>query len=267
MLADQRRPGHVRALVLRTAGTNCATETAAACAAAGAQVDIWHLGRLAARPGALLNYHLLVLPGGFAHGDYLGAGTLAAAEIEAWVGAELREFVARGRLVLGICNGFQILSRLGLLPEVALAPNAGGRFECRWTHLQVNEETSCLFTRGLRHLDLPVAHGEGRVVLGLSTNLAALSRGGHVVLRYADAQSNVAAGYPWNPNGSEGNVAGVCNATGTVFGLMPHPERATSTYQQPGWTRGGATGSGQHIFVNAVRYLRETGSLDQCLTA
>lgn len=251
------RRSTVRALVLRVTGTNCAAETAAACQAAGMRVDTVRLTRLAERPRTLRAYHLLVLPGGFSHGDYLGAGTLMAAEMDAWMGDEVRQFVASGRLVLGICNGFQVLTRLGLLPDVALAPNERGHFECRWTYLSAPPASRCVFTRGLERLSLPVAHGEGRVIPRTPTALATLAANGQIALRYTNPAAQTAAGYPWNPNGSSDDVAGVCNEQGTVFGLMPHPERATTPYHLPGGSHAAGPGQplGGRIFANALAYL------------
>ncbi len=245
--------GRPRALVLRAPGINCERETARACAAAGMDAEIVALGQLAGDPRRLFAYGLLVLPGGFAHGDYLGAGALLAAELRSTLGATLAHFVEDGRLVLGICNGFQALARLGLLPDVALAPNAQGLFECRWITLRAEQASPCVFTRGLDVMDLPVAHGEGRLVPRDAATLARLEALGCVALRYATRDGAVVPGYPANPNGSVGAIAGLCNTRGTVLGLMPHPERAALPEQSHLDHRQ----HGLRLFRNAAAYLRQ----------
>ncbi|GAC1434405.1 MAG: phosphoribosylformylglycinamidine synthase I [Chloroflexota bacterium] len=237
-----------RALVVRAPGINCDRETALACAAAGAATEIVSLNELSAAPERLFSSGLLVLPGGFSHGDYLGAGTLLAAQLRAALGPVLERFVDDGGLVLGICNGFQVLARLGLLPDVALAPNEHAHFECRWVTLRATPQSPCVFTRGLTLLSLPVAHGEGRVVPRDPAALARLEARGCIALRYATAGGAPAVAYPANPNGSAGAIAGLCNTRGTVLGLMPHPERASRPDQGL---------LGLRLFQNAVDYLRE----------
>ena len=246
---SDRRRGRPRALILRVPGTNCARETALACEAAGAQAEIATLREVAADPDQMAAAGLLVIPGGFAHGDYLGAGTLLSAEMRVRLGYMLEEFVDQGRLVLGICNGFQALARLGLLPDVALAPNASGRFECRWVELSASPRSACIFTRGLARLALPVAHGEGRVVVRDAAALERLDADGCLALRYVSADGRATVDYPDNPNGSTAAIAGLCNRRGNVLGLMPHPERAALPHQ-PGR-------AGLALFKNAVAYLRE----------
>lgn len=252
-----------RALILRAPGINCERETALACHAAGAAPEIVALTALAADPERLFDYDLLALPGGFAHGDYLGAGTLLAAELRARLGDRLAAFVDDGRLVLGVCNGFQALARLGLLPDVALAPNAHGLFECRRVALRAEPGSPCVFTRGLDRLTLPIAHGEGRVVPRDAAALARFAAEGRVALRYVSPAGAPAIDYPDNPNGAAGAIAGLCNRSGTVLGLMPHPERAALLNQiaadgDDGDQDAGRAGlDGLRLFANAVGYLRE----------
>jgi phosphoribosylformylglycinamidine synthase I/phosphoribosylaminoimidazole-succinocarboxamide synthase len=270
-----------RALVLRAPGINCDRETAQACRLVGFETELVHINQLLKEPQKLLEYHLLVLPGGFSYGDGLGAGTLLAKNLSVHLEQELKRFVAEGRLVLGICNGFQTLVRAGLLPSafldseltpaVTLTDNVSARFECRWVRLAV-QPGSCLFTKGIEQsFELPVAHGEGQFVLADPTELARLQASGQIALVYTiDTQlaapspaafplSEPTVAYPANPNGSLGNIAGVCNTRGNVLGLMPHPERFVSAIQHPQRrsTNKQGTGDGLQIFQNAYDYVHE----------
>jgi len=232
----------VRALVLAAPGVNCDQETAEACRLAGAEVELIHLNQLLSGRRQLDEFDLLVLPGGFSYGDHLGAGAMLATILRHRLLPDLERFVAEGRPVLGVCNGFQILARLGLLGQVALAPNAAGEFECRWVRLRT-QHPNCLFLQGLEDLELPVAHGQGRVIVPEGSLSEVLRR---APLRYLD-----------NPNGSVAAIAGVCNQAGTVLGLMPHPERFVTTLQHPRWSSGGGQEAwGLRIFQNAVHYAR-----------
>jgi phosphoribosylformylglycinamidine synthase len=235
-----RRRIRCRAMVLTAAGINCDRETIEACRLAGAGVDAVHLNRLLAGDRSIADFDFLIVPGGFSYGDHLGAGAMLAAILRHRFLDQLHAFAASGRPVLGICNGFQVLTRLGLLGNVSLVPNASGRFECRWVPLQV-EPATCLFLRDLDTIELPIAHGEGRVVVGDGGIDEVLSR---APLRYVE-----------NPNGSMADIAGVCNHAGTVFGLMPHPERYLTPYHHPSWS--GAPPAGLTIFHNAVRWVQE----------
>ena len=256
----------MRALVLRAPGINCDLETANACRLAGFAVDLVHINQLIREPQRLLDYAFLVIPGGFSYGDDLGAGTLLAKNLTIHLGPQLRQFIEEGRPVLGICNGFQVLVRAGLLPGIyegdifssiavaSLTDNMSGQFECRWVTLGI-EHSACIFTRGIDHaIELPVAHGEGQFVLVDPELLTQLQANGQVPVVYTSAQGS-SVFYPANPNGSIGNVAGICNARGNVFGLMPHPERYVSALQHP--QRHGnsdGTGDGLRIFKNAYDY-------------
>ncbi|MBV9688859.1 MAG: phosphoribosylformylglycinamidine cyclo-ligase [Ktedonobacteraceae bacterium] len=254
----------IRALVLRAPGINCDRETVRACRLVGFVSDLVHINQLLQAPTKLLDYDFLVIPGGFSYGDDLGAGTLLAKNLTIHLGAQLRQFVDEGRPLLGICNGFQVLVRAGLLPGnveqhvATLTDNASAQFECRWITLAVQPST-CIFTQSIeRSIELPVAHGEGQFVLcGDITQLQAL---GQIPLLYSGGSGQKTVAYPDNPNGSVGNVAGVCNARGNVLGLMPHPERYVSALQHPqrrGIGRGPidrAQGEGLLIFKNAYAY-------------
>jgi phosphoribosylformylglycinamidine synthase len=240
-----------RALVLRAPGTNCDRETAIALELAGAEVESVHLERLLAGGYDLDDFGLIVLPGGFSFGDHLGAGAIWAHRLEA-LGEPLTRFVEGGRPVLGICNGFQALLRLGLLDGGALAPNASGHFECRWIWMQRPQNAGGPLLDGIDQIAMPIGHGEGRFVARDAMTLEALKERGQVALVYCDADGKP-DGYPVNPNGSEGAVAALTNAAGNVLGLMPHPERNVSTGQAPA---GRQDGAGLTLFKNAVRLAR-----------
>ena len=252
-----------RAIVLRAPGTNCDEETADAWERAGAAAETWHVGRLLDRPEGLDAFQILTLPGGFSYGDDLGAGRILAARLGTVLDAALLRFRDRGGLVLGICNGFQVLVRAGLLPgglgpaAATLTNNDSGRYESRWVRLTPTPGLSP-FVTDAAPIELPVGHGEGKFVAADPALLAALQSAGQIVFRYADASDRPTQDYPANPNGSMGAVAGLCDPTGRVFGLMPHPDRHTDPLQHPRWTRRGlaAEGDGLRIFRNAVSALR-----------
>ena len=249
----------VKTLVLRAPGMNCDVETAFAFQQAGAETALVHVNRLISREQKLSEYQIMVIPGGFTYGDDLGAGKVLANELQLKLGEEIARFMEAGGLIMGICNGFQVMLKAGILPEpvmdagaaVTLTGNDSGKFECRWVHLGVNKESSCVFTRGIESMYLPVAHGEGKIV----ADEEALS-GLNVALYYTDENGSREAGYPHNPNGSVDNIAGICDASGRVFALMPHPERHIRGTQHPQWTRLGAReyGDGFKVFVNAVKW-------------
>ena len=253
-----------RVLVLHANGTNRDHEAAMACEMAGGAPEIVHINQLLAGERRLLDYHMLVVPGGFSYGDELGAGKLGALDLTARLGDDLRRFVDDGRPVLGICNGFQTLVKTGLLPgkeydvnghrSVTLTFNESAHFECRWVYLQANPNSSCLFTEGLDELiHCPVAHGEGRLAVANQATLDRLLEDGLVALTYVDANGSPAE-YPVNPNGSVMNIAGICNKAGNVFGLMPHPENHIFTWQHPRWRRGESGMDGLRLFKNGIKY-------------
>jgi phosphoribosylformylglycinamidine synthase len=247
-----------KVLVLHASGTNRDREAAWACELAGGRPEIVHVNRLRAGERRLADYGMLVIPGGFSYGDALGAGKLLSLDLRLYFEQELAAFVAAGRPVIGICNGFQALVKSGILPGGSALPatltfNASGHFECRWVTLLPDPHSPCIFTRGLSEpIDCPVAHGEGRFV---SPEAAELAARGQAALRYAHGDATPAAGaYPSNPNGSIGDIAGLCNPAGNVLGLMPHPEDHIVAQQHPRWTRGAAGRLGLTLFAAGVRY-------------
>jgi len=267
----------VRVLILRIEGTNCEEESARAFRLAGASPEIVHLNQLLARdlsPGwrrRLGDYTILMLPGGFSAGDYVRAGAIFAARMRSGLEADLRAFVDSGRPILGICNGFQVLVELGLLPalhgtmapapEACLGTNDSNRYECRPTILRHDNHGRCVFTRHLpfgARIVAIAAHAEGKLLFpkGEETRiLRQLEAEDQVVFRYVDPDGSL-AGYPWCPSGTFDNIAALCNPAGNVFGMMPHPERVLTRYTHPDWTRGAPSevGEGRTIFESVVDY-------------
>ena len=263
-----------RTLILRTAGTNCDGETAYAFELAGAATELVHINRLLREPEILDRFQILALPGGFSYGDDIAAGRILANQIVHHLGDPVRAFVESGRPVIGICNGFQVLVKTDLLPGSAdgrrgqsatLTNNDCGRFVDRWVRLAARP-SKCIWTADLHPpvIELPVAHGEGRFVPRDESVRRALWDNGQVALVYAKDDGSAAQGqFPDNPNGSVDDIAGVCDATGLVFGLMPHPERYVDPIQHPAWTSRHPlprAGLGLQIFSNAVRHVREAVS-------
>lgn len=254
-----------RVCVLRTDGTNCDRETYYAFGLAGGEPHLVHVNQLRSGEERLTNYQILVLPGGFSYGDDVHSGKILAVELTSFLQEQLQDFVDAGKPVLGICNGFQILVRTGLLPaakigeiKATLMHNDSGRFECRWVSLRV-EETRCIFTRGLagRVVNLQAAHGEGKFYTDACT-LAGIEEAGQVVFRYATDDGKPTDTYPYNPNGSLAAIAGICDPSGRVLGLMPHPERFVERTQHPSWRRQEmGEPHGLAIFRNAVDYTRQ----------
>lgn len=256
-----------RVLVLRAPGANCDLESAFAFERAGAQAERVHVNRLREKPGILADYQVLCIPGGFSYGDDLGAGRILGNQIQHYLRDALHQFKAAGKLVLGICNGFQILIKSGILldddaagrPAATLTNNDSGKFEDRWIALRTTSK-KCFFFSGIEAMYLPVAHAEGKFVPRDPATLAALEAADQLVLRYAALSGNEMRDvpYPNNPNGSVGAVAGICDSTGRVCGLMPHPERHIDPTQHPRWTRGpiAREGDGLQVFRNAVRFLK-----------
>jgi phosphoribosylformylglycinamidine synthase len=252
---------HPRAIVLRAPGTNCDEETADAWQRAGADAEIWHINRLIASHAELDRFQIFTIPGGFSYGDDLGAGRILAARIGTVLGEALQRFRDRGGLILGICNGFQVLVRSGLLPggalhsRATLAHNDSGRFEARWVRLLPQEGRSP-FLPSSEPIELPVAHGEGKFVMSDSTGANGHLPTSQIVLQYIDEQGKPTQAYPANPNGSAWAIAGICDTTGRVFGLMPHPERFVESWHHPRWFRRapglGARADGLRIFQGAV---------------
>lgn len=241
-------------------GTNNEYEVFNAFKNCDATPHLVHLNELA-RKKNLFDYKILIIPGGFSAGDYVRAGAIFASRIRATCWEQLKRFVEEGYPVGGICNGFQVLVELGLLPgieervQACLATNDSNRFECRPVFLEL-EKTACVFTKKVsKEISLiPVAHAEGKFMTEKSV-LERMEENRQIVFRYVDEQGNH-AGYPWNPNGSPGNIAGVCNPTGNVFGMMPHPERAFFGYLAPDWTREKRNGDGRVIIESVIEYAR-----------
>lgn len=270
-----------RVCVLRAPGTNCDLETAQAFELAGALADRVHLFRLLEDPAKLSNYQILCVPGGFSYGDDLGAGIIFSRQLRGQLNEAMRQFLMSDKLVLGICNGFQTILKAGLLmrrgienaaeksweDQVTLTWNANGRYTDRWVRLKVTSSQS-VFLRGMDEFDVPMAHAEGRIALKSPELLDELRSSGQLALSYWSpkaAELAVAANDPTrigllpepeNPNGSIANIAGLCDVTGRVLGLMPHPERFLFATQHPQWTRRGMRGEGDgiQIFRNAVSY-------------
>ncbi|MBM3977538.1 MAG: phosphoribosylformylglycinamidine synthase I [Planctomycetes bacterium] len=258
-----------RAIVLRAAGSNCDREAVLALELAGARVELLHLYRLLEQPRRLDDAQILLLPGGFSYGDYVAAGRLYAHELRARLSDALVGFVARGGHVLGICNGFQVLVETGLLEgpavtrgerprSLALENNLSNRFECRWVELEALASACPYLEPGLR-LPVPVAHGEGRLAVRDAATLEALYAQRQVALRYVDPAAASGADprrvpYPACPNGSLDAIAGLCDASGRVLGLMPHPERNVRVFHHPTWTRlsGRREGEGLRVFRGLV---------------
>ncbi len=232
-----------RVLVLRAPGINCERETAHAFERAGATCEFLHVKRLRKEPSRLDGFQILAFPGGFAYGDDIAAGRVLAHELRRSIGDHLLGFVERGGLVLGICNGFQALVRLGLLPrtaagplvqEVSLAHNLSDRYECRWVTLTTGPNR-CVFLPDDLTIHVPAAHGEGRIEVADPQSLDHLEAEGYVAFRYVDENRSPTEAYPLNPNGSPRGIAGLTDVTGRVLGLMPHPDRAYEAFHAPRW--------------------------------
>jgi phosphoribosylformylglycinamidine synthase len=280
-----------RVLVLRAPGTNCDLETAYAFERAGATAERLHINRLRETPAALDQFQILCLPGGFSYGDDVSAGRILGNQIRVALGDQFRKFRDAGKLILGICNGFQILLKSGILLEdnvaaagakngakdalptaqATLALNESGRYEDRWVRLRTAGD-KCVFFRGIESMYLPVAHAEGKFVTRDAAVLASLEANGQAALKYRPLKEAVVAGtvaapssgthsvpYPDNPNGATNDIAGICDETGRVCGLMPHPERHLDPLQHPRWTRLKELpreGDGFAVFKNAVGFFK-----------
>ncbi|MFH0954451.1 MAG: phosphoribosylformylglycinamidine synthase subunit PurQ [Verrucomicrobiota bacterium] len=259
-------------LIITGYGLNCEAESKYAWELAGAQPELVHLSDLLDRPARLHDYAALMFIGGFSYGDHMSSGHVFAVRVRHRMQEDLRKFIEAGKLILGVCNGFQIMVKLGLLPgldqdfftqKLALMQNDCGAFQNFWVHLRFEAQSPCLFTRGIEFMPLPVRHGEGKVFTldeGLLERLESL---GCVACRYADpATGGATRNYPHNPNGSLNAIAGICDPSGRIFGLMPHPEAYLFPENHPQWDqqklRGAlpAHGLGLKIFENAVRHLQ-----------
>jgi phosphoribosylformylglycinamidine synthase len=271
----------IKSLILAGNGINCEGEMAHACRLAGAdQVDIVHISQLLYREKKLDDYQFLNLPGGFLDGDDLGSAKAGANRIlhatirtdqstaQETLLDQFHRFIRAGKLILGVCNGFQLLVKLGTLPgfdgdyfrqTATLTFNDSGRFEDRWVYLKTNANSPCVFTRGVQSLYLPVRHGEGKFIAKNGAVLNRLHRDRHVVIQYSTEDCRTATmDYPYNPNGAVDAIAGICDETGRIFGLMPHPEAYLHYTNHPRWTREKLPeeGMGLALFKNAVKFIR-----------
>jgi phosphoribosylformylglycinamidine synthase subunit PurQ / glutaminase len=243
-------------LVLRAPGTNCDAETGFAFEQAGAKAETLHINRLLEKPSLCRQFQILCIPGGFSYGDDLGSGRILGNQMLHHLVEEMLRFKADGKLILGICNGFQVLMKSPVLldndpeqgPAATLTLNDCGRYQDRWVRLETRG-SKCVFLQGIERMYLPIAHAEGKFIARDDAALNQLDAAGQLALRYTSGD---------NPNGSMADVAGVCDATGRVFGLMPHPERHIDPTQHPRWTRGeaGTVGDGLKLFQNAVAYFK-----------
>jgi len=286
----------VNAIVLRAAGINCDMETEYALKLAGAQAKRVHINRLIEDKKLLDSYQIIVFPGGFSYGDDVAAGKILANQIVHHLYEPIQKFIDDGKLVLGICNGFQVLVKAGILPginheltridtkskiknsvnlrksvsdenpckSVSITYNDSGKFEDRWVYLSPQTD-KCIFIEQSRQIYLPVAHAEGKVVIRDQQTLEKLKAEKQIAFKYADKDGNEGE-YPVNPNGSVDSIAGLTDSTGRVLGLMPHPERFVRLTQHPHWSRirgtsdkgrGTKDGDGMTIFNNAVRFIKE----------
>lgn len=253
----------VRVCVLQTDGINCHDETAYAFTLAGGMPKIVHVNAIRQNSALLRDFAILVIPGGFSYGDDIHSGRVFATELTSCLADTLREFVDAGKLVLGICNGFQVLVATGLLPSgtmgkpsTTLAQNDSGRFECRWVNLAIRESV-CVYTQGLagQVITLPIAHGEGKLLFEDDAAVELAQGGRQLPLLYASGDGIVTGAYPENPNGSICSIAGMCDPTGRILGMMPHPERYVQKTQFVNWRRfHHEKPHGRVFFENAITY-------------
>lgn len=263
----------IKVLILRTAGTNCDQETKVAFELLGVAVKLQHVNEFVKGRDKMYNYQVIAFPGGFTYGDDVAAGAVLANELKMKLKEQLEKFLRKNGLIIGICNGFQALVKTGILPgsknwrqEVSLGCNDSGKFEDRWVYLKkpkiknqkLKAEDKCVWTQGIDEvIYLPVAHGEGKFIPKDKRILEDLRDRGKIVFQYCDKTSKLSS-YPDNPNGSVEHIAGICDDTGRIFGLMPHPERFVFKTQHPRWTRGEANGpvpDGLKIFKNGIEFL------------
>jgi phosphoribosylformylglycinamidine (FGAM) synthase-like amidotransferase family enzyme len=274
-LAEER--SRVRVLVITGLGLNCEVETGEAFRRVGATVELVHLNDLLdhSAPHRLTDYSIIAFPGGFAFGDHLGAGFVFANKIRWRMYDELVEFIEGGGLAIGICNGFQMMTRLGMVPgfdgdyrtpRATLAPNNRLGYWDTWVRLEFDPESPCVWTRGLDTMDLPSRHGEGKFLTESPEVFERLEVGRQIAARYVDETGEPTESWPANPNGSPGGIAAVCDPSGRLFGIMPHPDAFLYPFQHPQWqaeaARGEATpaeGAGLQIFRNGVDYAASRG--------
>lgn len=259
--------GKPKAAVLLAAGINRDMDAKRALDLGGAETERVHINDLADGRKRLVDYEILMIPGGFSFGDDIASGRVLANKLKYKLFDDLRRFIDDGKLIIGVCNGFQVMVKLGLLPamesdyrtqRVTLTYNDSGKFEDRWVHLKSNADSRCVFTRGIeRVIYVPICHGEGKFIAS-DEEVERLKRNCQVVFEYVDENGEY-GGYPINPNGSVAHIAGICDETGRLFGMMPHPEDHVIRTQHPRWTRESLPdeGDGLAIFKNAVAYAAE----------
>jgi len=268
----------IKVAVLRIEGTNCEEESYRAFKKLGADAEKVHLKQLLGMDVTddekrdLKDFDTVMIPGGFSAGDYIRAGAIFGARLKSGLGEELKSFVKTGKPVLGVCNGFQVLVESGILPslngkitdvpEAALETNDSNKFECRPTLLKVENNSKCVFTKEYEKGEtvlFPSAHAEGKFVVDSEEKIEKLKDNGQIIFTYTNPEGTT-PGYPWNPNGSMEDIAGICNPEGNVLGLMPHPERVFDKYTNPDWTRKAeehSKGDGKLIFESVIKYIEE----------
>lgn len=254
-----------KVLVLKADGTNRDTEMAYAFKIAGGNPKIVHINELRKKLDDLANYQILALPGGFAYGDDIVSGKILAIELTSFLGTEMKKFIERSNTaILGVCNGFQVLVRTGLLPfrkigglDVTLTNNDSGHFECRWIRMKINDQSKCKFLKGLENQVIwyPVAHGEGKFFTDPET-LKEVENQKLVAFRYVDEKGNPTQDYPENPNGAMNAIGGICDSTGRILGMMPHPECFVRAEQHPNWRRDRVKVLGLPLFVSIVKFVK-----------
>ena len=270
----------VKVAILTGFGINCDRETAAVFEMAGATSERIHVNRLVNGEVNLQDYHIMAVPGGFSFGDHLGSGRLMGNRLRFGLREQVRQFVNDKKPIIGICNGFQVLVKMGLLPgdddisfeqTASLTLNDSGHYEDRWVTLEFDDNSHCIWTKGLKRMRVPVRHGEGKFVTNDKKLLDKWDKSGQLVVRYVDpnqqypSKSDELLPYPLSPNSSWRNIAGVCDPTGLVFGLMPHPEANHSTWLGATWTRENLAhgeGEGMAMFHNAVNYAKSQFSIN-----
>jgi phosphoribosylformylglycinamidine synthase len=260
-----------KVLIITGYGVNCEAESKVAWKKAGAACDTVHLNDLLDNPAQLNDYNGLMFIGGFSYGDHMTSGHVFAGRVKHHMRAELQQFIDDGKLILGICNGFQVMVKMGLLPgldneyfepKVALMHNDCGHFQNYWVTLKANEKSPCVFTKGIDTIQVPIRHGEGKIFTLESDVLEKLEALGCAAVRYADADGNPTQEFPANPNGSLNAIAGLCDPTGRVFGMMPHPEAYLFPENHPNWDKQKLdgvlpeNGLGLKLFENAVAHMK-----------
>ena len=241
-MAEKRKP---KCIVLAGFGLNAEAELAYAFGLAGAEARIVHFSDVSSGAAKLSGFEIFAIPGGWSYADEISSGRVLANKLKSAFREQFERFVSSGKPVLGVCNGFQTLVKLGALPnaglsfsqEATLTSNASGKFEDRWVWLKP-QKSACRYFDGVPFVNCPVRHGEGRFIAKDEPALAELKKKGLVAVKYADEKMNDSADYPWNPNGATDNIAGICNPAGNVLGLMPHPECSVSRFLFPRWTAG-----------------------------